>query len=167
MWSPKKKTPVFAKFEKRKNAGICKISVRKCRKKFTLFALFCAYREHCLVLISSVFPLTFQLIGQCPNFPQTAVPKALKECLHALNFAPIRYSSITNVTFPLICQIFQSYVYRIAKHYLPLFQKIDDLLKKISLVGTLDKFTTLCGRITFPIVSVAVRFKISMFHCFD
>ena len=39
--------------------------------------------------------------------------------------------------FPKICQIFQSYVYYVAKNYLPLLQQIADSLKKISLVGTL------------------------------
>ena len=42
-----------------------------------------------------------------------------------------------NVTFPQIYQIFQSYVYHIAKDYLPLFHQIIDLLKQIGLVGTM------------------------------
>ena len=48
---------------------------------------------HSLVvaLFHSVFTLTFRLIGECPNFLETIVPNALKGCLCALNFAPIRY----------------------------------------------------------------------------
>ena len=44
---------------------------------------------------------------------------------------------ISNVIFPQICQIFQSYGYHIVKHYLPLFQQIADSQKKFSLMGTL------------------------------
>ena len=56
----------------------------------------------------AVFPLTFRLIGKCPNFLETIVPNALKGCLCALNFVSIRYLSIPNVIFPFpqICRIF-------------------------------------------------------------
>ena len=40
---------------------------------------------------TAVFPLTLWLIGKCPNFLLTFVPKALKRRLCALNFVPIRY----------------------------------------------------------------------------
>ena len=86
---------------------------------------------------AAVFPLTFRLIGKCPNFLETIVPNGLKRCLSALIFVPIRYLSMPNLIFPQICQIFQSYGYHIAKNPLPLFQLIADLLKKTSLMGTL------------------------------
>ena len=60
--------------------------------------------------------------------------KTLNRRLCAQNFVPIWYLSIPNVIFS---QIFYSYVYYIAKTYLPLFQHIANSLKKIGLVGTL------------------------------
>ena len=57
-------------------------------------------------LLASAFPLTFRLIGECPNFLETIVPNALKGCLYALNFVPICYQSMPNVIFPQICRIF-------------------------------------------------------------
>ena len=38
-----------------------------------------------------VFPPTFWLIGQCPNFLETIVPKALKRRLCTLNIVAIQY----------------------------------------------------------------------------
>ena len=49
----------------------------------------------------------------------------------------MQYKSLPNVIFPQISRIFESYVYYIAKNYLPLLQQIADSLKKIGLVGTL------------------------------
>ena len=43
------------------------------------------------VYLASAFPLTFRLIGESPNFFKTIVPNALKGCLCALNFVPIRH----------------------------------------------------------------------------
>ena len=84
-----------------------------------------------------MFPLTLWLIGKCPNFRGTIVPKALRRRLCARNFVPMQYKSLPNVIFPQISRIFESYVYYIAKNYLPLLQQIADSLKKIGLVGTL------------------------------
>ena len=39
-----------------------------------------------IVNLSTVFPLTFRLISECPNFLETIVPNALKGCLRALNY---------------------------------------------------------------------------------
>ena len=41
--------------------------------------------------LAPVFPLTLWLIGKCPNFLQTIVPKAPKRRLCAQNFVPIQY----------------------------------------------------------------------------
>ena len=90
-----------------------------------------------LEVYSAVFPLTLWLIGEYPNFLHPIVPKALKRRLCALNFTPIQYLSILNAIFPQICRISLSYVYCIAKNYLPLLQQIANSLKKIGLVGTL------------------------------
>ena len=38
-----------------------------------------------------VFPLTLWLVGKCPNYLKTIVPKALKRRLCAQNFVPIQY----------------------------------------------------------------------------
>ena len=86
-----------------------------------------------------VFSLTLWLISEFPNFFETIVLKTINRHLCALNFVPIWYLSIPNVIFS---QIFYSYVYYIAKTYLPLFQHIADSLKKIGFVGTVDEANT-------------------------
>ena len=62
----------------------------------------------------------------CPKFHTNPVLKC-------------RYAK-PNVIFPQICRIFKRFVYYIARNYLPLLQQIADSLKKIGLVGTLDKW---------------------------
>ena len=57
-------------------------------------------------LCEAVFPLTLRLIGECLNFLQTIVPKALKRRSCALNFTPIQYLRIPNVIFPQISRVF-------------------------------------------------------------
>ena len=44
-----------------------------------------------MLYCKTVFPLTLWLIGECPNFLSTIVPKALERRLCALNFVPIQY----------------------------------------------------------------------------
>ena len=53
------------------------------------------------------------------------VPKAIKIGLCALNYAPILYFML-KVIFPQNFRLLLSYVYHIAKNYLPLIQQIAD-----------------------------------------
>ena len=91
------------------------------------------------VCSSTVFPLTFWLIGKCSNLIQTIVPKAVKIRLCALNFTPIHYHSILKDIFSQSCRLFYIwYVDCIAKNNLPLIHQIADTLTKIDLEGILE-----------------------------
>ena len=65
------------------------------------------------------------------------MPKAVKFCLCALNFATVHFLNMRKVIYPQIFRLLQSCVYHIAKNFLPLIQQIADLLTKIGLLGTL------------------------------
>ena len=77
-----------------------------------------------------------------PKFSWNNCAQNSKKTFMCPNFYTNRVLSIPNVIFLQICWVFWSYVYYIAKNYLPLLQQNADWLKKIGLVGMLLKVVT-------------------------